>query len=249
MIRILIADDEQIERMALEKKLKKLFGETCEVQAVENGREVLERYCSWKPQILILDVRMPGISGLEAAERIRETDRDCSIIFLTAFDEFSYAKKAISVRALDYILKPADDAELTAAVEEGIRAAQESGRRAPRENASTAEPKAAPEQEDRILSYVKAHFAEDLSVQDVAGHFGYADAYFCRIFKQHFGKSFVSYLTDYRIERAKEKLAGKETNIREVGRTVGYADPNYFAKVFRRVTGMSPTEYQQSMAG
>ncbi len=226
MIRILIADDEQIERMALEKKLKKLFGETCEVQSAENGREVLECYSVWKPQILILDVRMPGISGLEAAEKIRETDRDCSIIFLTAFDEFSYAKKAISVRALDYILKPADDREL---------------------NASTAEPKEAPEQEDRILSYVKAHFAEDLSVQDVAGHFGYADAYFCRIFKQHFGKSFVSYLTDYRIERAKEKLGEKETNIREVGQTVGYADPNYFAKVFRRVTGMSPTEYQSRM--
>ncbi len=225
MIRILIADDEQIERMALEKKLKKLFGETCEVQSAENGREVLECYSVWKPQILILDVRMPGISGLEAAEKIRETDRDCSIIFLTAFDEFSYAK----------------------AVEEGIRVAQETGRRTPRENASTAEPKEAPEQEDRILSYVKAHFAEDLSVQDVAGHFGYADAYFCRIFKQHFGKSFVSYLTDYRIERAKEKLGEKETNIREVGQTVGYADPNYFAKVFRRVTGMSPTEYQSRM--
>lgn len=52
---------------------------------------------------------------------------------------------------------------------------------------------------------------------------------------------------DYRIERAKEKLGEKETNIREVGQTVGYADPNYFAKVFRRVTGMSPTEYQSRM--
>ena len=69
--KILIADDEQIERMALEKKLKKLFGETCEVQSAENGREVLECYSVWKPQILILDVRMPGISGLEAAEKIR----------------------------------------------------------------------------------------------------------------------------------------------------------------------------------
>ena len=54
----------------------------------------------------LLDIEMPGVNGLEAAEQIREKDRDCSIIFLTAFDEFSYAKRAISVHALDYLLKP-----------------------------------------------------------------------------------------------------------------------------------------------
>ncbi len=65
-----------------------------------------------KIQIAILDIEMPGINGIQAAERIREKDKKCCIIFLTAFDEFAYAKKAITVRALDYLLKPWDEKEL-----------------------------------------------------------------------------------------------------------------------------------------
>lgn len=80
--------------------------------------EALEIYREKKIQIAILDIEMPGINGIEAAEKIRETDRECSIIFLTAFDEFSYAKKAITVRALDYLLKPYDEQELMLVVEE-----------------------------------------------------------------------------------------------------------------------------------
>ena len=64
---------------------------------------------------------MPGINGLEAAEQIRGKHGDCSIIFLTAFDEFSYAKKAIAVKALDYLLKPGLETELVAVLEEAIR--------------------------------------------------------------------------------------------------------------------------------
>lgn len=244
MIRILIADDEPIERLALEKKLRTHYGDTCEVESAENGRQVLEKYHESRPSILILDIQMPGITGLEAAERIRREDRNCSIIFLTAFDEFSYAKKAITVRALDYILKPAADSELFAALEEGIRIARERGI-VPRENTSTEAPDTLPSQDAKFLQYIQDHYMEELSVQDIAGHFGYADSYFCRIFKQHFGKSFISYLTDYRIGKAKTLL--RETrSIGEAGRDVGYADPNYFAKVFRRVTGMSPSEYLQS---
>lgn len=65
------------------------------------------------------------MNGLEAAEQIREEDRDCSIIFLTAFDEFSYAKRAISVHALDYLLKPGTEEELVAVLEEAIRLLEE----------------------------------------------------------------------------------------------------------------------------
>ena len=76
-------------------------------------------------KIALLDIEMPGVNGLEAAEQIREKDRDCSIIFLTAFDEFGYAKRAISVHALDYLLKPGTEEELVAVLEEAIRLLEE----------------------------------------------------------------------------------------------------------------------------
>ena len=105
MYRLLIADDEMIERKVLFKTLSQNLKGQCEIFQAENGREALEIYEKEKIQIAILDIEMPGINGIQAAERIREKDKKCCIIFLTAFDEFAYAKKAITVRALDYILK------------------------------------------------------------------------------------------------------------------------------------------------
>ena len=119
--RLLIADDEMIERAVLYKTLKSRFGENCEIYQAENGREAVRIHEEHQIQIAILDIEMPGINGIRAAEKIRETDRDCCIVFLTAFDEFSYAKKAITVRALDYLLKPYEESELLLVVEEAMR--------------------------------------------------------------------------------------------------------------------------------
>ena len=85
---------------------------------------------------------------------------------------------------------------------------------------------------------------EDISVLDIASAFGYSEAYFCKLFKQNFGKNFVTYLTEYRVERAKQQLSDLSSNVKEIGQRVGYADSNYFTKVFRRITGMSPSEYR-----
>ena len=112
MVHLLIADDEMLERAVLYKTLHKNLGDRCTIFQAENGREALQIYEKQAIQVVILDIEMPGINGIEAAERIREKDKECSIIFLTAFDEFSYAKKAIMVRALDYLLKPYDEQEL-----------------------------------------------------------------------------------------------------------------------------------------
>lgn len=90
---------------------------------------------------------------------------------------------------------------------------------------------------------------KELSVQDMASRFGYNDAYFCRIFKQLFGKSFVTYLTDFRIGKAKELMEQSDDSVKDIARAVGYEDSNYFAKVFRRVTGMSPSAYRERGSG
>ena len=97
-----------------------------------------------------------------------------------------------------------------------------------------------------VHAYIEEHYMEDLSVQDMSERFNYSEAYFCKRFKQTYGKSFVSYLTEYRIERAKELLRTESISIRAAGKAVGYPDPNYFAKVFRRVTGKSPSDYRQA---
>ena len=296
MLRLLIADDEVIERKVLYKTLQKNVGDQCVIFQAENGRQALRVYEEEKIQIAILDIEMPGINGIEAAQKIREKDKECCIIFLTAFDEFSYAKKAITVRALDYLLKPYDEQELMLVVEEAMRLAaefqanrQEAGYQANRPASGYQAPPPAPghqasrppaghqasqpagpgqknelpetglpvgdDMEDggqvrlskvtEIIShYIETNYMYDISMQDLARHMNYSEAYFCKLFKQCFNKNFTSYLTEYRVVEAKRMLAMPTVNVKDIGRAVGYSDSNYFAKVFKRITGQSPTEYR-----
>ena len=238
MLRLLIADDEMIERQVLYKTLQKNLGDRCRIFQAANGREALKIYEEEKIQIAILDIEMPGINGIEAAQQIRQADKDCCIIFLTAFDEFSYAKKAITVRALDYLLKPYDEQELMLVVEEAMHIAgeqrQSGGDEDENENPVTADTE---EPEDGgharlskvtslISQYIHENYMFDISMQDAARAMNYSEAYFCKLFKQCFDQNFTSYLTRYRIKEAKKMLEQPTVNVKEIGRAVGYGDSN-----------------------
>lgn len=265
MIRLLIADDEMIERAVLHKTLKANLEGRCVIYQAENGREALRIYEEEKIQIAILDIAMPGISGIEAAEAIRKQDKDCCIIFLTAFDEFTYARRAVTVRAMDYLLKPYTDQELMLVVEEAVhqvelRMEQEDAWRRLQQKAelfdagSQPEPAEADGENARmskvaelINQYLQENYMYDISMQDLAKKMNYSEAYFCSLFKQCFGKNFTPYLTEYRVEEAKKLLEQPTVSIKDAGKAVGYGDSNYFAKVFKRITGQSPTEYRMDI--
>lgn len=249
MYQVLIADDELIERMVLCKTLQKNFEGQCEIYQAANGREALAVFEEKQIQIAILDIEMPGINGLQAAEEIRRRDASCSIIFLTAFDDFGYAKKAIAVRTLDYLLKPCQENELIAVMEEAMRLADKEVVKKTEEGPAVncldeARPFRSSLVAENMKAYVRDNYMKDISLQDAAKTMNYSDAYFCKLFKQCFDKNFITYLTEFRIEEAKKLLAEPSTNVKEIGSAVGYPDSNYFAKVFKRVEGVSPSEYR-----
>lgn len=261
MYRVLVADDEPIERMIVARTIKKYFSGQLEVVEAVNGREAAKFFTEKDCQIALLDIEMPGVNGLEAAEQIREKNRDCSIIFLTAFDEFNYAKRAISVHALDYLLKPGTEEELVTVLEEAIRLLNErtDGLREDRkeilpekqEKKKDIQPESGNIRmsavAENIRQYISMHYKEDISLQSVAEEMNYSDAYFCKIFKQCFDKSFIVYLTEFRMEQAKQLLADVRINVKDISTNVGYRDSNYFAKVFKRAVGSTPTEYRMEV--
>ena len=102
--KLLVAEDELIERKVLCKTLQKYLGDLITLYEAKNGREAIEIFEREAPQAAILDIEMPGANGLEVARKIRETDKNCAILFLTGYDKFAYARQAISVRAMDYLL-------------------------------------------------------------------------------------------------------------------------------------------------
>ena len=247
MYRLLIADDEMIERKVLFKTLSQNLKGQCEIFQAENGREALEIYEKEKIQIAILDIEMPGINGIQAAERIREKDKKCCIIFLTAFDEFAYAKKAITVRALDYLLKPWEEKDFQKEKTEEVSEEEKRDDLEELAEDDAGENLRMNKVTEIIRDYIRENYMYDLSVQDLADKMNYSEPYFCRLFKQSFGQNFTAYLTEYRVSMAKKMLEEPTVNIKDIGKSVGYEDSNYFTKVFRRITGQSPTEYRNKI--
>ena len=255
MYRVLVVDDEPIERMMLCKTLEKLVGDSCQIFEAKNGREAVEVFDQEDIQIAILDIEMPGINGLEAARMMRERKEECVIIFITAFDDFSYAKQAVTVKAIDYILKPYESKEIVYAVEEGKRLIDKyfSGaveKEQSKENANVEENIGDIRlslARETINNYIKAHYMEDISMHNLACVMSYSDAHFCKLFKQCFKVNFTSYLTEYRINIAKAMLEDPRLNIKDIGVASGYTDSNYFARVFKRMVGCTPTEYRANV--
>ena len=253
MYKILIADDESIERKVLGKSLAKFFGDSIEIYEARTGREAIEIFEEEGIRIAILDIEMPGIDGLEAARYMSQKDSNCVIIFLTAYDDFSYARQAIRVKALDYLLKPYDEEELYMTVEEAMRLVDQHYKTMEEDKADEEELVETEDSDDirfsllkeKVESYISEHFTEEISMHDIAHVMNYSESYFCKLFKQCFKVNFTTYLANHRIEKAKSMLEDPLTNIKVVGISCGYPDSNYFARVFKRATGLTPTEYRK----
>nr|WP_330387867.1 response regulator [Natronincola peptidivorans] len=99
----------------------------------------------------------------------------------------------------------------------------------------------------KAIKYIDKNLHKNINLNDVAEDMNMSYHYFSRFFKESIGKNFVDYLTDLRIQKSKEILKDVTVNIKEVCFMVGYSDPNYFSKIFKKVTGMTPTEYRNSV--
>ncbi|WP_455383092.1 helix-turn-helix domain-containing protein [Salinispira pacifica] len=125
MYRLLIADDEQLERDALRYIVQRGSLEVSEIVYASNGREAVALAAEWSPDIAFLDIKMPGVNGIEAARRIKQLLPGIHIVFLTAFDYFDYAHEAIRIGVDDFLVKPASDARVMEVIS---RIAEELGR-------------------------------------------------------------------------------------------------------------------------
>lgn len=273
MYRVLLVDDEQIERMALAKKIDRYYGDKVEIYHAVNGREAVAMCGEQKNDIVIMDISMPEMNGVMAAKYIRKMDDECSIIFLSAYDDFEYARNAIKVRALDYLLKPCDMNDLLAVMDTALQKLDKenafngnsiSGKEQNKEtqidgsnynNVRENRPKRTDNVRNSdeqstikyLKEYVENNYIYDISMQEAAEEMGYSDAYFSKLFKQYFNQNFTAYLTEYRIKKAKELLSNTNHSIKDISRMVGYTDSNYFAKIFKRLVGEIPSKYRENL--
>ena len=253
MIRVLIVDDETIACALIRGIIENHFPQISMIGEAHNGKVAVEKAREMEPDMVIMDIEMPIVNGIEASRQIRKLFPGCAIIFLTAFASFPYAKEAITLGAEEYLLKPIEENALVAVIRQTLMrlrkdTREEGGRFL---NQGEKEPAAAGESGSRSLmvvhqvkNYIDLHYMEDISVESLADQFRISASHFNRIFKQNFQVNCKEYITGVRMDKARKYLAGPALTVSEVGSMVGYPDANYFAKVFRKRFGMTPKEYR-----
>lgn len=100
---------------------------------------------------------------------------------------------------------------------------------------------------NKVVKYIDDHYADNLTLEDVAQQCGFSTYYFCKMFKKYQNCSFTDYLSSVRIKKAKKLLKNPLLNIKEITQMIGYVDPNYFTRVFKKYEGITPTEYRNKM--
>ncbi len=196
--------------------------------------------------VLVSDIRMPGMSGIDVFSHGKEFRPDLIALFISGHADFSYAKRAIEESAAAYILKPVDDMELATALKAVVARLERLG---PRKNEQASpQPNA---QERLIVRDVKRAIDESMdgtgtSLKELAWHFGVTPNHLGFVFHLTTGEFFTDYLTQRRLERAKILLKDPQLKIYEVANRLGYKNISHFNRIFREKVGMTPREYRDN---
>ncbi|NLE16399.1 MAG: response regulator [Spirochaetales bacterium] len=253
MIKILIVDDESIERELLYKILSAnpLF----EIYQAENGRLAVTYASLYDVDVVLMDIEMPALNGLEASQRILADKPSCRIIFITAYSVFSYARDAVKLGAIDYILKPVDREDVQRAVKRAISQVE-----AERQLKAVQPPEGECLEEEltdkaalmmaKVKKYLEHSYMNyDLSLDSVSSLLNISPSYLSCIFKRCTGVNFLDYITNLRISAAKDYLGDPFKSASEIASMVGYDSPSYFTRAFKKNTGLTPTEYRRQASG
>lgn len=262
MIRLLIADDEKLEREALAELVQRRFEREVVLEVAENGRKAADTAVLWGADLILMDIEMPGMSGLDAARAVLAQRPSCRVIFVTAYSLFQYAHEAVHLGACDYLLKPVDPDELEASVRRAMRQIETerkleelaAARPQPEQTETEEEAEDAPEESENsqtalvmahVRRYLEDNYMFDLSLDSVGEILHISPAYLSAQFKKYQKMNFLDCLTELRINAAKELLADPFRSSAEVASMVGYEDASYFARAFKKRTGMTPTQYRR----
>lgn len=247
MLKVVVVEDEAFVRngIVLTTDWKKM--DCVVVGDAQNGEEGLELVRRLSPDFVITDVKMPRLDGIGMIQKLREEDCKSQFIILTAYSEFSYAQRALKLGVVDYLLKPFTDAELEESIQKiknEILTVWENEEKIQGMLRFNLEKDSKNKYVEKAIDYIENHYKEDLSVGVTAEHIGISEGHLSRIFKKETNYTFVTYLTNYRIHTAMGLLRDCGFKVYEVADMVGYNDITYFSTLFKRMVGISPSEYQ-----
>ena len=239
-LRVLLVDDE----IMIREGFKRLFdweAHDCEVVGeAADGMEALAQIDALRPDIVIMDINIPIMSGLKVIQVIRIKHPKIAYVIVSGYDDFSYCQQALRLQITDYILKPVDYEEFGICIDNLKISLYE------QRMAEEHEPK---EQGERVIigitRYLQEHLEEEVSLSVLAEEFHLNPQYISQLFKNEIGVGFLAYLTNIRMEKAKKLLLSTSFPIAEIAQKTGYGDYRVFTKVFKKAEGITPSQYRR----
>ena len=240
MYSIMIVEDEYLVRQGIASLVDyEQFGMQVIAQA-ENGIEAWQKFQENPADILLTDINMPQMNGLELAKLVRDQAPKCHIVFLTGYDDFDYARTAIKLGADDYLLKPfsKDDVEeMLAKVQTKL---DKERKKVQIQNLVDQG------QRSELEEAIHARLADsELSLKSLAFQLGFSSSYLSVLIKKELGLPFQDYLIQERMKKAKLLLLTTDLKIYEIAEQVGFEDMNYFSQRFKQVVGLTPRQFKK----
>jgi two-component system response regulator YesN len=271
MFRILIADDDKIEREGI-KFLMAKNGFPFDILEAKHGRAALELLQAHDVDVLLTDIKMPFMDGLQLAREARALKPQLKILILSGHGEFDYAKTAISLQVSNYLLKPIEPEEfrsVIAAVVQQLKEEQSAKRQQAdwqkvyeaglvyqqekrlrnliQDNADDPDADSRKRAIEDVLRIIEKEYEKDLSLDYLSKSVHLSASYLSHTFKKATGVSVVKYITQYRMEKAKYLLDQSNYKINDVYKMVGFSDMSYFGLTFKQSFGITPKQYREKV--
>lgn len=231
---IMIVEDEALECEALKHIIETYCGDWFQSVTVARDGQQAVRYSDGKSfDLILMDINLPVINGIDAAQMIMKKQPEARIIMVSAYSDYEHLRESIRSRALDYIVKPYSVATLREAI---IRVLQvHEGEEIHGRSAVIR----------RVKDYMKKHYADNITLSDIADSVNLDKSYLGRMFRDETGTTIMTYLKRIRLDHAKrELLSGKAAT--DVAISSGFGDLSYFSRYFKQEVGCSPMHYAKS---
>lgn len=258
MLRVLIAEDEDIIRKGLIYTVDWLSMDCVIVGEAANGAEGVEKIQECHPDVVIADICMPLMDGIEMIKKASETVKFKSIL-LTSYADFEFARRAIEARVCEYLLKPVNEEELmeimkrlgaevasSRQVDYVMELAEVEGGNMNLEYYMKLD-YTENQYVSKAIEEIKNHYAEKLSIEGISEKLEVSASYLSRKFKEVTGQTFLDFLNKYRVQQAVAMLNTRQYRISEISEANGFSDYKHFCAVFKKYTLQSPTKFMKGI--
>lgn len=250
MYKIVLIDDEPWALLYMKKVFSREDLNYKVVAAEGSSGAALRMIEKLKPDVVITDVCIPNMTGLELLLYLREHEIECEVVIVSAFAEFVYVQEALRYGAFDYCIKPisAEDAEnllnkLKMKLEKKKEPVLKTDRNSEEGNADS------DYVFQKILVYINNHYKERIMIKELAADFGFTPNYCSSLFVKKTGMTFSQYLTKLRMEQSVLMLKNPVLSLKKIAVAIGYEDEIYFHKVFKKYYGITPSQYRERENG